>query len=83
MTEVYCDVVPHPNGWVFVSDGGQSAAYPSHRLALEAAQRHMLTVGKRRVMVLREQGLNGRMRTIGITPAYQVARSTGPVPEVR
>jgi len=83
MTEVYCDVVPHPNGWVFVSDGGQSAAYPSHRLALEAAQRHMLTVGKRRVMVLREQGLNGRMRTIGITPAYQVARPTVLASEVR
>lgn len=83
MTEVYCDVVPHPNGWVFVSDGGQSAAYPSHRLALEAAQRHLLTVGRRRVMVLREQGLNGRMKTIGVAPVYRVPRSSGSAPEVR
>ena len=69
MAEVYCDVVPHPNGWVFVSERGQSPAYPSHRLALEAAHRHMVTVGKRRVMILREQGLNGRMKTIGVAPA--------------
>lgn len=83
MAEVYCDVVPHPNGWVFVSERGQSPAYPSHRLALEAAHRHMVTVGKRRVMVLREQGLNGRMKTIGVAPVYQVPRTPTYGPEVR
>ncbi len=74
MAEVYCDVVPHANGWVFLSDGGQSPTYPSYQLAVEAAHRHVQTAGKRPVMILREQGLNGRMQRIGEAAVYYLPR---------
>lgn len=80
MAEVYCDVVPHANGWVFLSDGGQSPAYPSYQLAVEAAHRHVKTAGKRRGMILREQGLNGRMQRIGEAAVYYLPRhATGAI----
>ncbi|HCL67070.1 MAG TPA: hypothetical protein DIC56_19990 [Rhizobium sp.] len=83
MAEVYCDVVPHANGWVFLSDRGQSPAYPTYRLAVEAAHRHMQAVGKRRAMILREQGLNGSMQRIGEISIYSLPRQGPGVVEVR
>ncbi|MBA3042757.1 MAG: hypothetical protein KJ670_21225 [Alphaproteobacteria bacterium] len=83
MAEIYCDVVPHANGWVFLSDGGQSPAYPSYRLAVEAAHRHMQSVGRRRAMILREQGLNGRMQRIGDVSIYCLPRQVSGATEAR
>lgn len=83
MAQVYCDVVPHANGWVFLSDGGQSPTYPSYRLAVEAAHRHMQAAGKRRAMILREQGLNGRMQQISEISIYSLPRQIPGARDVR
>lgn len=72
MTEVFCDIVPHARGWVFLSEGVQSPSYPTYRMAVEAAQRHMQTVAKRRSFVLRQQNLDGQMLAIaGTGDLYQ------------
>jgi hypothetical protein len=66
MAQVYCDIIPQSNGWVFVSDGVQSAAYPSYRLAVEAAKFHIEhQTGTRRTFVFRQQDLKGGMLEIG------------------
>lgn len=69
MTQVYCDIIPQANGWCFLSEEGQSPVYPSYRLAVEAARSYSETVSaKRKVTVLRQQDLRGRMLEIGGTP---------------
>lgn len=65
MTEFYCDILPRPNGWIFLIDGTQSPVYPSHRLAVEAAQTHADQIhDKMGAIVLRQQDLTGRMRKL-------------------
>ncbi|WP_454288218.1 hypothetical protein [Rhizobium arsenicireducens] len=76
MAEVYCDIVPHAYGWVFLSEGVQSPTYPSYRMAVEAAQRHMQTVAKRRSFVLRRQNLDGQMLAIAGTAVLYQPRSS-------
>lgn len=72
MAEVFCDIVPHASGWVFLSEGVQSPSYPTYRMAVEAAQRHMQAVAKRRSFVLRQQNLDGQMLAIaGTAVLYQ------------
>lgn len=69
MDENYCDIVPDPAGWVVLSGGEQSAAYPSYGLAVEAARRQSERMkNARKAFVLRHQDLKGRMREIE-TPA--------------
>ncbi|MBC2771709.1 hypothetical protein H6M51_02480 [Rhizobium sp. AQ_MP] len=66
MTQVYCDIIPQSNGWCFLSEQGQSAVYPSYRLAVEAARRHSdEQIANRKITVLRQQDLRGRMLEIG------------------
>jgi hypothetical protein len=65
MSETYCDIIPHADGWAYLFEGRQSAVYPSYRLAAEAA----LTcseqfVGNRGKFVLRQQDLRGRMHEV-------------------
>lgn len=65
MTRVYCDIIPQANGWCFLSEEGQSAVYPSYRLAVEAARSYSeRPVAERKVTVLRQQDLKGRMLEI-------------------
>ncbi|KQW31771.1 hypothetical protein ASE36_05980 [Rhizobium sp. Root274] len=62
MSETYCDIIPHADGWAYVLEGRQSAVYPSYRLAAEAARTCSEQVaGNRRKFVLRQQDLRGRM----------------------
>lgn len=67
MTEVYCDILPHSTGWIFLAAGSNSPAYPSYGLALEAARRYRDAVedAKTRI-VIREQDLRGRMRQVAM-----------------
>jgi hypothetical protein len=66
MTQEYCDIVPQANGWCFLSEEGQSPVYPTYRLAVEAAQLFSdKQVSLRKVTVLRQQDLKGRMQEIG------------------
>lgn len=65
MTEFYCDILPRPNGWIFLINGTQSPVYPSHRLAVEAAKAHADQIrDKMGAIVLRQQDLTGRMRKL-------------------
>lgn len=65
MSEIFCDIVPHSEGWMFVSDGVQSPIFPCYQMAVEAAYRHANTEARaHRFLVLREQGLNGRMHAL-------------------
>ncbi|MCM2476280.1 hypothetical protein HGO38_22715 [Rhizobium sp. CG5] len=65
MTELYCDILPRPNGWIFLLDGTQSPVYPSHRLAVEAARAKADQIrDKKGAIVLRQQDLTGRMRKL-------------------
>ncbi|MFN3833548.1 MAG: hypothetical protein ACK4SQ_15085 [Allorhizobium sp.] len=79
MTRVYCDIIPQANGWCFLSEEGQSAVYPSYRLAVEAARSYSeRAVTERKVTVLRQQDLKGRMREIaGMTQSWGADGSTG------
>jgi hypothetical protein len=79
MTRVYCDIIPQANGWCFLSEEGQSAVYPSYRLAVEAARSYSeRAVTERKVTVLRQQDLKGRMREIaGMTQSWGEDGSTG------
>ncbi|MFN3501897.1 hypothetical protein ACQKP1_02890 [Allorhizobium sp. NPDC080224] len=79
MTEVYCDIIPQANGWCFLSEEGQSAVYPSYRLAVEAAREYSASkVSIRKVTVLRQQDLRGRMQEIaGIAQAWGPDGTTG------
>ena len=66
MGEHYCDIVPDPSGWVVLTDGTQSPAYPSYGLAVEAARRQSERLANaRKSFVLRHQDLKGRMQKIG------------------
>jgi hypothetical protein len=65
MSETYCDIIPHADGWAYVFEGRQSAVYPSYRLAAEAARTCSEQVsGSRRKFVLRQQDLRGRMHEV-------------------
>lgn len=72
MTQVYCDIIPQAGGWCFLSEEGQSPIYPSHRLAVEAARSYSESqVDKRKIPVLRQQDLKGRMLEVaGIVHAW-------------
>lgn len=62
MTRVYCDIIPQANGWCFVCEEGQSAVYPSYRLAVEAARQYSESQSAtRKLTVIRQQDLRGRM----------------------
>lgn len=66
MTRVYCDIIPLSNGWCFLSEDGQSAAYPSYRLAVEAARRYSESrSAPRKMTVIRQQDLRGEMLELG------------------
>lgn len=73
MTEVFCDILPHARGWVFISGGVRSPSYPSYHLAVEAARRHLDDVGGGNAStVLRQQDLKGRMLKItALAASYQ------------
>ena len=79
MAQEFCDIVPQANGWVFVSDGVQSAAYPSYRLAVEAAKNHTdRQTGKRRTFIFRQQDLKGGMLEIGaMSQAFEQRAAAG------
>jgi hypothetical protein len=79
MTQVYCDIIPQANGWCFLSEEGQSAVYPSYRLAVEAARSYSeIQIAKRKVTVLRQQDLRGRMLEIaGLAQAWGPDGSAG------
>ncbi len=79
MTQVYCDIVPQANGWCFLSEEGQSAVYPSYRLAVEAAQEYSASQNSiRKVTVFRQQDLRGRMQEIvGLTQAWGMDGTNG------
>jgi hypothetical protein len=65
MSETYCDIIPHADGWAYVFEGRQSAVYPSYRLAAEAARIcSEQFVGTRSKFVLRQQDLRGRMHEV-------------------
>lgn len=65
MSEIYCDILPQPTGWVFAVEGAHSPAYPSYRLAFEAAQRYRdSSSNDRHRIVLRHQDLKGQMRRV-------------------
>ncbi len=65
MSETYCDIIPHADGWAYVFEGRQSAIYPSYRLAAEAARIcSEQFVGARSKFVLRQQDLRGRMHEV-------------------
>jgi hypothetical protein len=65
MSETYCDIIPHADGWAYVFEGRQSAVYPSYRLAAEAARLcSEQLAGKRHKFVLRQQDLRGRMQEV-------------------
>lgn len=80
MTYVYCDIIPQANGWCFLSEEGQSPVYPSYRLAVEAARGYSDNQSaKRKVTVLRQQDLRGRMLEIAqASQAWSVESPTGP-----
>jgi hypothetical protein len=82
MTEVYCDIIPQANGWCFLSEEGQSAIYPSYRLAVEAARQYCdQQTTRRSVTVLRQQDLRGRMLTIAaVAEVAGQACTTGAAP---
>lgn len=80
MSEIFCDIVPHPEGWMFVSEGVQSPIFPCYQMAVEAAYRHANEKAHaRRFLVLRQQDLKGRMCSLaghdGITPSEDEART--------
>lgn len=83
MTEIFCDIVPEPTGWVFTVDGAHSPAFPSYRLAFEAAQRYRDGSADDRIrIVLRHQDLKGQMRRValaskGFAPPYALSALTG------
>ena len=62
MAEVFCDILPHPTGWIYQVEGSQSPVYPSRRLAVEAASCEAKR--NRHRVILREQDLKGRMKTV-------------------
>ncbi len=65
MSEIFCDIVPHQAGWVFVSKGVQSPAYPCYHMAVEAAlQQAADAAPASRDFVLRRQDLKGRMHRV-------------------
>lgn len=78
MSEIFCDIVPQSEGWVFVSEGVQSPIFPCYQMAVEAAYRHAnAEAHARRFLVLRQQDLKGRMRSLaghdGIAPSEEDA----------
>ncbi|MBU2327044.1 MAG: hypothetical protein KJ755_06750 [Alphaproteobacteria bacterium] len=79
MTLVYCDIVPQANGWCFLSEEGQSAVYPSYRLAVEAARQHLESQrAQRKLTVIRQQDLRGHMLEVaGIAQAWSPEGTAG------
>lgn len=68
MTEIFCDIVPQPSGWVFKIEGADSPEFPSYRLAYEAAQRYREeATDDRHSVVVRHQDLKGQMRRVSPT----------------
>lgn len=76
MTRVYCDIVPQANGWCFLCEEGQSAIYPSYRLAVEAARQYSESQSaQRKQTVIRQQDLRGHMLEVaGIAQAWHAER---------
>jgi hypothetical protein len=76
MTRVYCDIIPLSNGWCFLSEDGQSAAYPSYRLAVEAARCYSESKSApRKMTVIRQQDLRGQMLELaGSSQAWATGR---------
>jgi hypothetical protein len=81
MSETYCDIIPHADGWVYLFEGRQSAVYPSYRLAEDAAKIcSEQCVGTGRKFILRQQDLRGRMQEVqGRSNAWLPAVRTAPV----
>ncbi|THV17016.1 hypothetical protein [Rhizobium rhizophilum] len=79
MTRVYCDIVPQANGWCFLCEEGQSAVYPTYRLAVEAARQYSESQSAvRKLTVIRQQDLRGRMLEVaGVTQAWAPEGDTG------
>ena len=71
MTEVFCDIVPQSNGWIFRVEGSHSPVFPSYRLAFEAAREYRsISVDDRVRIVLRHQDLRGQMLRVSSPHAY-------------
>ncbi|QLF69326.1 hypothetical protein FE840_007115 [Peteryoungia desertarenae] len=82
MGEHYCDIVPDASGWVVLTDGTQSPAYPSYGLAVEAARRQSDRLADaRKSFVLRHQDLKGHMREISEKPVPPSGTSGNVTPQ--
>ncbi len=65
MSQVYCDILPVDNGWVFVAEGYHSPSYPSYDLALQAATAYREQKEcEEKSIILRFQTLKGSMSTV-------------------